>query len=155
MKTLSFKSVLFSIFIITGILISIVSQFAEKPNIYLQGTVQLAPELVKHASHIQTLFVVLYDAESKRPMPWAAIKFKLRYPAQAGVFHHFVLTPENLQIMDANSPVPKTFRAKARLDVNGQGGMATPGDLVGELLLAPRGSTTASIIINQKVGTES
>ena len=152
MQSLSIRSVMIMTFAIVGVIIGVVSQFAEKPNVYVQGEIKLDPALEESANGILTLFVVLYDENSPRPMPWGAIRYSLKQPATAGSFHNFILTPANLQVMDTNAPVPKSFRIKARLDVNGQGGMDTPGDLVGELNHVPRGQTGVSLTVNKKIG---
>lgn len=85
--------------------------------------------LVKKDAGIRTLYVILYDAESQRPMPYGAIKIDLKEDAK-GTFYTGDLTSDNVQAM-GGGPVPKNLRLKARLDKDGSAGMDSPGDLVG------------------------
>ncbi|MBC7658551.1 MAG: hypothetical protein H7249_02495 [Chitinophagaceae bacterium] len=85
--------------------------------------------LVKQDAGIRTLFVIVYDADSPRPMPYGALKVDLKADAK-GTFYTGDLTSENIQTMGGGA-VPKNLRLKARLDKDGSAGMDAAGDLVG------------------------
>ncbi len=85
--------------------------------------------LVKKDAGIRTLFVIVYDADSPRPMPYGAMKVDLKDDAK-GTFYTGDLTSENVQTM-AGGPLPKNIRLKARLDKDGSAGMDAAGDLTG------------------------
>lgn len=95
--------------------------------------------LVKKDAGIRTLFIILYDADSPRPMPYGAVKIDLKEDAK-GAFYKGDLTSENVQTM-GGGPVPKNLRLKARLDKDGSAGMDQPGDLVGTVEKAKAGET--------------
>lgn len=95
--------------------------------------------LVKKNAGIRTLFVIVYDADSPRPMPYGAIKIDLKEDAK-GKFYTGDLTTENVQTM-GGGPVPKNIRLKARLDKDGSAGMDQPGDLTGQVDKAKAGDT--------------
>ncbi|MBC7531864.1 MAG: hypothetical protein H7318_09815 [Oligoflexus sp.] len=95
--------------------------------------------LIKKDAGIRTLFIILYDADSPRPMPYGAVKVDLREDAK-GAFYKGDLTSENIQTM-GGGPVPKNLRLKARLDKDGSAGMDQPGDLVGTVEKAKAGET--------------
>jgi len=93
--------------------------------------------LVKKNAGIRTLFIILYDADSTRPMPYGAVKVDLKEDAK-GTFYKGDLTSENVQTM-GGGPIPKNLRLKARLDKDGSAGMDQPGDLVGTIEKAKAG----------------
>lgn len=95
--------------------------------------------LVKKDAGIRTLFVILYDADSPRPMPYGAVKIDLKEDAK-GSFYKGDLTSENIQTM-GGGPVPKNLRLKARLDKDGSAGMDQAGDLVGTVEKVKVGET--------------
>lgn len=87
--------------------------------------------LVKKGAGIRTLYVIVYDADSPRPMPWGAIKVDLKEDAK-GAFYKGDLTTDNVQSMGGGA-VPKNIRLKARLDKDGSAGMDSAGDLTGQV----------------------
>ncbi len=93
--------------------------------------------LVKKAAGIRTLFVIVYDAESPRPMPFGAIKIDLKEDAK-GTFYTGELTTDNVQTMGGGA-VPKNIRLKARLDKDGSAGMDSAGDITGQIEKAKAG----------------
>jgi len=86
-------------------------------------------EMVKKDSGIRTMFIVIYDAESKMPQPYGAMKVALDKDAR-GTFYKGSLTTENVMLMGGGD-LPKAIRIKARLDKDGSAGPDEPGDLVG------------------------
>ncbi len=126
----------------------------EKSPIYVAGRVTLDPSLIEDAKDISTLYIILHDAQSQRPIPFAAFRHKLKQPASSDPsgFYEFVLTPDNTQLMPSGSgATPKFFRLKARLDLDGAGGAAEPGDLLGELSEIPLGAQNLDLRITSKL----
>jgi hypothetical protein len=87
--------------------------------------------LVKKDAGIRTLFIIVYDADSPRPMPYGAMKVDLKEDAK-GTFYSGVLNTDNVQAMGGGS-LPKNIRLKARLDKDGSAGMDATGDLTGQI----------------------
>lgn len=109
-------------------------QTGEKSPIFAQGVLEIPEDLAGKAAGIETLYMVVYDLDSPRPMPYGAVRFRLAEAVAPGGFFDFVITKERLQIMGGmNQPPPKRMRIKARLDRDGQGGMDQPGDITGQL----------------------
>jgi hypothetical protein len=133
-----------------GVAIATAYNFGEKSPIYLSGNISLAEELISKADGVDTLFITLFDANSPRPMPYAAMRERISGPIQ-GQFFNFMITPERIQVMNPSAQVPKSFRIKARLDRDGQGGMDQSGDLTGELDGVPLGAQDVAITIGQEV----
>ncbi len=133
--------------IITALLISNIAV----AGILASGTIELKKDsvLVSKAKGIRTLFVVIYDLKSKRPMPYGAVKYDLKTDAK-GVFHKFELTTENVKQMGGmmGSSVPTELRIKARLDKDGSGGRDRPGDIVGEIKSVKAGSKNLKIVLS-------
>ncbi len=105
-------------------------------------------ELQKKDAGIRTLFIIVYDADSPRPMPYGAMKVTLKDDAK-GSFYSGDLTTENVQTMGGGA-VPKNIRLKARLDKDGSAGMDSPGDLVGLVEKVKAGDKT-EIKINKAI----
>ena len=76
--------------------------------------VKIDEALVKKATGIHTMFIVLYDAASTRPMPYGAIKVTLDKDAK-GTFYKGALTTDNVMVMGGGD-LPKTVRIKAKLN---------------------------------------
>lgn len=95
--------------------------------------------ILKKTAGIRTLFLIVYDADSPRPMPYGAIKIDLKEDAK-GKFYTGELTTENVQTMGGGA-VPKNIRLKARLDKDGSAGMDSPGDLTGQVDKAKAGDS--------------
>jgi hypothetical protein len=135
---------------ILGLVILIAGKFADQPTIFASGDIELSSELMDKATGIETLFIVVFDADNPMPMPYGAMRDSISLSGKAQVTD-FILTPERLQIMRPGSPVPKNFRLKVRLDRDGQGGQDQPGDLVGQIDRVAYGAEHIHVSINQLV----
>ena len=124
-----------------------ISQHSTKSQVYCSGRIQLDPKLITKASSIRTLFLVLHDAASSSPMPYGAQKITLT-EAPGEHVTNFILTQDNVQVMQPNMPAPKKLTLKARLDLDGTGGKDKPGDLTGYLRSIPLGSHNLVLIID-------
>ena len=114
--------------------ITIVSRFAETAPIIVSGTLGIQKNLQKNVVGHSHLFIVLFDQESKMPMPYAAVRYRLQPESDfTGDFFSFFLTEQNTQIMNPGLPKPKKLRVKARLDRDGTAGPDQLGDLTGEI----------------------
>jgi hypothetical protein len=134
-----------------GILAAI--QTGEKSPKFVEGVMSLPKELESKTTGINTLFLVIYDLDSPRPMPYGAVKFRLADPVKAGEFFPFVVTKEKLQVMGGmGAAPPKRMRLKARLDRDGFGGGDQPGDITGEIPEVAFGSSGILISLNKLVG---
>lgn len=116
----------------------------------VKGKVTIKESLIPDARGIRRLFVVLYDADSERPMPYGAITFSIK-PVESATVRPFNLNFENLNVMNKSIPIPKNFRIKARLDVDGIAGPDKLGDLVGESSPVAFGSDNVQVKITQRV----
>lgn len=114
---------------------------------FATGSLELDKSLVSQAKGIRTLFLVIYDLDSGRPMPYGAQKVTLKADAK-GKFYDFKLDSGSVrQMMPA--PMPKRMRIKARLDRDGSAGMDRPGDIVGELKPVKVGAKNVRIVLSQ------
>lgn len=139
---------------VIGIGLKMAVQTGEKSPKFVEGTIELPPKYEAKATGISTLFVIIYDLDSKRPMPYGAVKFKLDENPKAGKFFPFLITREKLQIMAGQmAPAPQRMRLKARLDKDGLGGMDQPGDLTGGVSEVAFGSSDITISLNNLVGS--
>jgi hypothetical protein len=125
-------------------------KFGEKSPLIAAGTVTLAPELTDKAKDISTLYLIVRDATSQSPMPIGAARKRISTGAK-GTFYEFVLTREFLQLMVPESALPPNLSIKARLDVDGEGGVDTPGDLVGEIKGIALGASGVQIVIDRAI----
>jgi hypothetical protein len=150
MKQLSRWLVPILVVLVIAIVVFAASKFADQPNIFVSGDVELSPDLVEKAQGIETLFIVVYDADSPMPMPYGAYRDRVSAGSSKEVAN-FVLTPEKLQVMRPDAPVPKNFRVKVRLDRDGQGGQDQPGDLVGQVDRVAYGASGVHVAITQVV----
>ena len=135
---------------VIGIAFWSISRHSTQSQVYCSGRIQLDPKLVTKASSIRTLFLVLHDASSTSPMPYGAQKLTLT-KAPGELVTHFILTQDNVQVMQPNMPAPKTLTLKARLDLDGTGGKDKPGDLTGSLASIPLGSRDLVVTINSRI----
>ena len=115
---------------------------------FASGKLILDKKLATHAKGIRTLFLVVYDLESKRPMPYGAKKVELKKDA-SGVFYTFNLDSNSLNKMSYHGATPKKLRIKARLDKDGSAGMDQKGDITGELSPVELGSKGLTITLNK------
>jgi len=128
-------------------------RMGEKSPIYVSGTISLEQGLEDRARGINTLYIIVYDAESQMPMPYGAVRKRLSEPATPGAFREFSITREKLQLMNENLPSPRYMRIKARLDLDGIAGMDQPGDLTGEVERVVFGSEGVDIHIDHYVSS--
>lgn len=136
------------ILVIVAVAIFTAMKMGEQSPVYLAGRVRLSENLKEKAKGIRTLYLVIYDTESQMPMPFGAMKENLSSDA-AGSFHEFLMTKERIQLMNPRGQhVPKFFRVKARLDLDGAAGMDQPGDLTGSLAKVAFGSEELTIVID-------
>ncbi|NRA63173.1 MAG: hypothetical protein HRU19_01750 [Pseudobacteriovorax sp.] len=112
------------------------------------GDITLSDALVKDAQKIKTLFIVIYDMDSPRPMPFAATKVDLKQPPKKS-FHKFDLDTTSIRQMRPG-PLPKNMRIKARLDVDGSAGMDQAGDITGEVTSIKPGAKGVKILLDKK-----
>jgi len=122
-------------------------KYGKKSEIYASGQISIKPDLEADAEGLRTLFISVYDMDSPMPMPFGAVKERLHSDAK-GQFFEFFLTKESLRVMNPNAPIPNRLRIKARIDVDGVGGAAQPGDLLGEVEDIPLGSKGVAIMID-------
>lgn len=122
----------------------------ERSPIIAAGTIEITDELVGDAKGLSELFIIVYDEKSQQPMPYGALRYRLDTPPE-GEFFTFVITPDNLQRMIPDAPIPESIRLKARLDVDGRAGLDQPGDLVGEISQTASGSSGVSLKIDRKI----
>ena len=123
-------------------------------EIYVSGTVKIAPHLRDKSAMTRTVFIILRKAraglEPHHPaMPWGAYRDQVDFSNDDE--YSFVLTKDNLQLMAQQQSPPEHFDIKVRLDRDGQGGMDQPGDLVGKLQQVELGSRAIDITIDTEV----
>lgn len=138
-----------AILIIIAIAVVTAGEMGETNHAYAKGRVVLAPELEEQAKGLHTLFIIM--AGPDRPMPLGAQRKTISGDAK-GTVYEFVLTKDNMQMMAmGEGAIPEPFKLKARLDVDGQGGMDQPGDLVGEVTGLHLGAEGVEIVINRAI----
>ena len=118
--------------------------FGEKSPIIASGSVILPENLTPQAQGMRTLYIIVRDAESPMPMPWGALVTTLQEDPKGRVYS-FLLTRENLRIMNPGAEPPKNLQLKARLDMDGMGGADTQGDIVGLIKSVPFGTQNIEI----------
>ena len=125
-------------------------QFGERAPLIASGRVDLAADL--QTTSAQTLFITVFDAASSMPMPYGAMRLSLGSPPIPGkTVSDFVLTPQSLQMMNPEAPLPIKLRIKARLDLDGMGGSDQPGDLVGTIEDVDASAENLVIVIDQRI----
>ena len=112
------------------------------------GKLKLGDGLNAKAKGIRTVFLVVYDPASRRPMPYGAQKMTLAKDA-SGEFTEFKITTTSLRTMGAGGAVPNPLRIKARLDKDGNAGMDQPGDIVGMIENVKLGTKSVSILLDK------
>ncbi len=120
------------------------SKFGEASPLIASGKIHLEIE----PNGGQTLFITVLSNES--PMPIGAMRVAVA-PTAPGHLYEFVLTKENLRVMNPDAPLPQSFRLKARLDVDGQGGTDQVGDIVGSAENVQLGQEGLEISLRQRV----
>lgn len=139
--------------VIAGLGLFVALNTGEKSPILAKGSIHLAEDALKAVGKAKTLYIVVYDENSERPMPFGAVRFLLDTPPQSsGKIFEFTLTKEKLQVMatamGGSSTPPSQMRLKARLDQDGLGGMDQPGDIVGELTQVAKGQKDLTILLD-------
>lgn len=125
----------------------------EKSPIFVEGKVSVAPSLRADLNGITTMFIVIYDLDSPRPMPYGAVREKIMTDdLAAGASLNFFVTKEKIQTMNPNAPYPRRMSVKVRLDRDGFGGRDQPGDLTGVESEVAFGTTGLLIEISEKAG---
>ena len=114
---------------VLGIAVVTAMQMGETSHAYARGRVEVDTDLISRAQGVSTLFITVLRPDA--PMPVAAMRTTIG--SVESDLYNFVLTKESMQVMQPGMPWPEEFRVKARLDVDGQGGPDSPGDLVGTL----------------------
>ena len=116
---------------------------------YVRGTVYLDDSLIEDAKRTKTLFISIRDTNQPMP-PFGAFR-KTVGDNLKGKIVEFALTNENVHRMMQERPWPESLTLKARLDLDGQGGMDQPGDLVGVVTDVKKGSTGIEIRITRRI----
>ena len=137
--------------LVIGAVVGAAFFFGETSPLIASGRVKLAPTLIEQAKGIRTLFIIVRDADSPMPMPWGAMSTTLSKEIGEDVYQ-FTLTQDNLRVMNRGGDLPKKLIIKARLDVDGMGGVDMPGDLTGSVSDIPFGSKDVTITINNLIG---
>jgi hypothetical protein len=138
--------VAFVVFVAAAILLA--SRMGETSHAYARGSVVLPDELREQAKGARTLFVIALGPD--RPMPLGAMRHALGDDL-SGTVYEFVMTAESMRAMGEGMEWPETFKLKARLDRDGQGGADQPGDLVGEVLDVKKGQKDVEIRIDRVI----
>ncbi|MGE0172346.1 MAG: hypothetical protein AB7T49_06160 [Oligoflexales bacterium] len=128
-----------------------------KSPIWAEGKIVLDPQLKDHGSKLTTLYLVIYDLDSPRPMPYGAMRERLAENEFADGVYDFRITKEKLQIMgggmgdSGGDHHPTNLRVKARLDFDGVAGVDQPGDVTGEVSPVPFGKSDLTITIDKLI----
>ncbi|NRA66364.1 MAG: hypothetical protein HRU19_17895 [Pseudobacteriovorax sp.] len=119
--------------------------FGEESQPYVSGKVTIDASLDDKAQFSKTLFLIVFGDQI--PMPYGAMKIRLKEPLSSDNPVEFRLTKERLQLMNESRPLPRILRVKARLDRDGIAGPDQPGDIVGFLDDVPVGAYDQEILI--------
>ncbi len=136
-------------FVIIGFALYSAMDTGVKSPILAEGTIELTPELAGSAQGITTLFIIINDADSPRPMPYGAVKEHLS--ADFTQPFTFTLTREKMTMMNPDAPLPQNMRLKARLDRDGVAGVDQPGDLVGIVDGVKFGGSGVTLRIDRRI----
>ncbi len=123
--------------------------YGEKEAMFFSGKVTLDPSLENDARDIRTLYISLFDDEVESRRPYGAMRIQL-ISSPKGRVAGFTANRDTVSVMFPGSKSPRTFRVRARLDRDGLGGVAQPGDLVGEVSNISLGSRNIEIKISEK-----
>jgi hypothetical protein len=148
------RLILLTAVVVAAASIGVALFFGETSPVIASGKVTLSDELTAQAQGMKTLYLIVRDAESPIPMPWGALVTTLGSDP-SGTFYSFILTQDNLNIMNPGGALPKTISIKARLDMDGMGGADTPGDITGELKNITFGTQNIEITLNELVSETS
>lgn len=102
-------------------------------------------QLAKKGASIRTLYITLYDAAGKTPMPYGAIKIALDSAPTKGTLYKGQLDANNVMVMGSGK-TPAKLRIKARLDKDGSAGPDASGDLLGSVNDVTPGSKVVVVI---------
>lgn len=128
--------------------------FGEKSPLIASGVVTLPETLTTQAQGMRTLYIIVRDAESPLPMPWGALITTLQEEPKGDVYS-FVLTRDNLRIMNPGAEPPKKLQLKARLDMDGMGGPDMAGDIIGSKTDIPFGSRDVILELSELISEAS
>ncbi len=126
--------------------------FGETSPLIAEGKILLSPQLESQSQGMRTVYIIVKDPASAMPMPYGAMSTTLSNDPK-GVVMSFMLTKDNLRIMNASADHPKTITIKARLDMDGMGGADSAGDIVGIVENIPWGSRDIQINLDQLITT--
>lgn len=136
--------------LILAVVIYLTAISSTKPQIIASGELRLKPGLEEYASANKTIFLVIYSQNPDQRMPLAIVREPINI-SSSGLIRKFSITPEKLQRMMSNDPIPKVFKIKARLDRDGMGGPDKPGDIVSVLENVEFGSEDVKILFETKI----
>jgi hypothetical protein len=128
--------------------------FGETSPIIAEGTITLSPELTGQAKGMRTVYIIVRDPASPMPMPIGAMATTIGADATGQVMT-FKLTKDNLSMMNPSAANPAKMTIKARLDIDGLGGMDTPGDIIGKAENLDWGSQGIAVVLDQLVPAQS
>jgi hypothetical protein len=124
MRLLSF------VFAAASLVFSQVVVAGDDTTVYADVEIKLeGAKATKASAGIRTLFITIYDSESKAPMPYGAMKVELDKDAK-GTVYKGKLDASNIMVMGGGAS-PQTLRIKAKLDKDGSAGPDAAGDVVG------------------------
>lgn len=150
MKKSSTLIILASLVVVCTVIAVTASSFSDKPEIVVAGELRIDDSISDYAIPNRTLFLVIYSQDPSKPMPLAIMKEPIRV-SEGGFIRKFSISPDKLQRMMSHDPIPKTFRIKARLDRDGQGGPDAPGDVITNVTDIQYGSENVVIKFDQKI----
>lgn len=136
--------------LVIGIIVLATMNMAEKPVILASGELHIKPGLEDYASANRTLFIVIYDNNEANKMPLGIIKEPIKITGP-GYIRKFSITPDKVQRMMSNAPIPNVFKLKSRLDRDGMGGPDKAGDVVSITENVSFGSETVIINFDTKI----
>ncbi|MFW7378614.1 MAG: hypothetical protein ACOH5I_07405 [Oligoflexus sp.] len=132
-----------------GLYTASVASANSQGELMVSGSLSLSNDkLIEKAKGIRTLFLVVYNPESKMPMPYGAQKVDLEKDA-SGNFYNFEITTTSIRTMGGNAVLPTKLKVKARLDKDGSAGMDQPGDIIGMSGVVAKGSKNIKIVLDQ------
>lgn len=127
--------------------------FGETSPLIAEGKILLSPQLESQSQGMRTVYIIVKDPASAMPMPYGAMSTTLSNDPKGSVMS-FMLTKDNLRIMNATADHPKTITIKARLDMDGMGGADSAGDIVGIVENIPWGSRDIQINLDQLITSQ-
>ena len=141
------SSIIGSFFVLFVVILACwgISKHSLQPFVYARVVVKMDPSLFSHTDNKHQLFLVVFDKESKLPMPYGAFRTVVSN-ANKDSIGEYILTEHSLQVMNPSAPRPKLMRIKARLEEEGLGGADKDGDMTGYVDLVKIGSKVEVLI---------